>query len=247
MLCSKPVDATGALLPPTLALGGIAKEVFLRIRQAVDAGVIDLLQDAVDLHCVDAALGDFLREARRGALARRAPGLVCTGLVCTGSVCTGSVCIGKVDQRDDPGDVVHRFVVSDYLLIPNVPGISELSVLLAAVIGAGIGFLWYNTYPAQVFMGDVGALALGGTFGTVAVLSKNELLSVIIGGIFVLEAVSVVTQTTSYKLTGKRVFRMAPIHHHFELLGWAENKVVVRFWIVSGIFALLALSTLKLR
>lgn len=145
------------------------------------------------------------------------------------------------------GGQVQRFVVSDYLLIPSVPGISELSVVLAAVIGAGLGFLWYNTYPAQVFMGDVGALALGGTFGTVAVLSKNELLSVIIGGIFVLEAVSVVTQTTSFKLTGKRVFRMAPIHHHFEKKGWPEPRVTVRFWIISIVLSLLALASLKLR
>jgi len=142
---------------------------------------------------------------------------------------------------------VQRFVVSDYLLIPKVDGIQELAPLLAAVIGAGIGFLWYNTYPAQVFMGDVGALALGGTLGTVAVLSKNEMLSMIVGGIFVLEAVSVITQTTSYKLTGKRVFRMAPIHHHFEKKGWPEPRVTVRFWIISIILALVALASLKLR
>ena len=116
------------------------------------------------------------------------------------------------------------FDVSEYLLIPKVPGVQELTILCAAVIGAGIGFLWYNTFPAQVFMGDVGSLALGGVLGCLAVFSKNELLSVLILGIFVLESVSVITQTTSYKLTGKRVFRMAPIHHHFELKGWAEPK-----------------------
>lgn len=140
-----------------------------------------------------------------------------------------------------------RFDVARYLLIPVVPGAEELTILLAAVVGSGIGFLWYNTYPAMVFMGDVGALSLGGTLGTVAVLSKNELLSVIIGGIFVVEAVSVITQTTSYKLTGKRVFRMAPIHHHFEKKGWPEPRVTVRFWIISIMLALVALASLKLR
>ena len=142
---------------------------------------------------------------------------------------------------------VHRFVMSDYLLIPSVPGAQELTVVAAAVIGAGVGFLWYNTFPAQVFMGDVGALALGGTLGMFAILSKNELLTLIIGGIFVVEALSVITQTTSYKLTGKRVFRMAPIHHHFEKKGWPEPRVTVRFWIISIILALVALASLKLR
>lgn len=143
--------------------------------------------------------------------------------------------------------VVHRFVMSDYLMIPNVPGAQELAVVAAAVIGAGVGFLWYNTFPAQVFMGDVGALALGGTLGMFAILSKNELLTLIIGGIFVVEALSVITQTTSFKLTGKRVFRMAPIHHHFEKKGWPEPRVTVRFWIISIILALVALASLKLR
>jgi phospho-N-acetylmuramoyl-pentapeptide-transferase len=147
----------------------------------------------------------------------------------------------------DVGGEVQKFDVAAYLLIPKVAGIQELAPLLAAVIGSGVGFLWYNTYPAQVFMGDVGALALGGTYGMVAVLSKNEWLSVIIGGIFVLEAVSVVTQTTSYKLTGKRVFRMAPIHHHFEKKGWPEPRVTVRFWIISVVLSLIALASLKLR
>ena len=116
-----------------------------------------------------------------------------------------------------------------------------------AIIGAGIGFLWFNTFPAQVFMGDVGSLALGGAIGMLAVLTKNEILSVIICGLFVVEALSVIIQTTSYKLTGRRVFRMAPIHHHFEKLGWQEPKIVVRFWIVSIMFAIASLATLKLR
>ena len=116
-----------------------------------------------------------------------------------------------------------------------------------AMIGAGIGFLWYNTYPAQVFMGDVGSLALGGGLGMLAVLTKNELLSLILGGVFVVEAVSVVTQVTSYKLSGKRVFLMAPIHHHFEKKGWPEPRIIVRFWIISILLALVALSSLKLR
>lgn len=139
------------------------------------------------------------------------------------------------------------FDVSAYLLIPKVPGVQELTILCAAVIGAGIGFLWYNTFPAQVFMGDVGSLALGGVLGCLAVFSKNELLSVLILGVFVLESVSVITQTTSYKLTGKRVFRMAPIHHHFELKGWAEPKIIVRFWIIALMLSVIALANIKLR
>ena len=137
--------------------------------------------------------------------------------------------------------------IAEYLDIPSVPMASELTIFCGAVFGAGIGFLWYNTFPAQVFMGDVGSLALGGSIGMLAVLTKNELLSVILGGIFVLEAVSVVTQVASFKLTGKRIFRMAPIHHHFELKGWAEPKIIVRFWIISIMLALVALSSLKLR
>lgn len=139
------------------------------------------------------------------------------------------------------------FDVSSYLLIPKVGGVQELTILCAAVIGAGFGFLWYNTFPAQVFMGDVGSLALGGVLGCLAVFSKNEFLSVIILGIFVLESVSVITQTTSYKLTGKRVFRMAPIHHHFELKGWAEPKIIVRFWIIAFMLSVIALANIKLR
>ncbi len=145
------------------------------------------------------------------------------------------------------GAVINKMPLSDYLLVPKVPEAYELAVVLSSLIGAGLGFLWYNSYPAQVFMGDVGSLALGGTLGAVAVFTKNEFLSVIIGGIFVLEAMSVIMQTTSYKLTGKRVFRMAPIHHHFELKGIPETKLVVRFWIVSILLALVALASLKVR
>ncbi|MCA9519824.1 MAG: phospho-N-acetylmuramoyl-pentapeptide-transferase [Myxococcales bacterium] len=137
--------------------------------------------------------------------------------------------------------------LAEYLRIPAIPQVYELPVVAGAMAGAGIGFLWYNTYPASVFMGDVGSLALGGALGTLAVLSKNELLGVIILGIFVVEAISVITQTVSYKLTGKRVFRMAPIHHHFELKGWAEPKIIVRFWIIAIFLALIAMSSLKLR
>ncbi len=137
--------------------------------------------------------------------------------------------------------------IAEYLDIPSVPMASELTIFCAAVFGAGVGFLWYNTFPAQVFMGDVGSLALGGAIGMLSILTKNEFLSVILGGVFVLEAVSVVTQVASFKLTGRRIFRMAPIHHHFELKGWAEPKIIVRFWIISLMLALVALSSLKLR
>ena len=126
-------------------------------------------------------------------------------------------------------------------------GSGELAVYCMAVVGASLGFLWYNAHPAQVFMGDTGSLALGGTLGVVAVLLKRELLLVIIGGVFVAEALSVMIQVASFKLTGKRVFKMAPLHHHFELSGWHENKVVVRFWIVGALLVLLSLSTLKLQ
>ena len=139
------------------------------------------------------------------------------------------------------------FDISAYLLMPKIEGVQELSIFAAAIIGSGIGFLWYNTFPASIFMGDVGALALGASLGTLAVFTKNELLSAIIHGIFLMEAISVIAQTTSYKLTGKRVFRMAPIHHHFELKGWAEPKIIVRFWIISIMLALFALASLKIR
>lgn len=136
---------------------------------------------------------------------------------------------------------------SDYLNILFLREAGELTVFIAALVGASLGFLWFNTHPASVFMGDTGSLALGGALGTVAVLLKREFLLVIIGGIFVLEAVSVILQVGSYKLRRQRIFKMAPLHHHFELSGWAETKVVVRFWIVAALFALLSLSTLKLQ
>jgi phospho-N-acetylmuramoyl-pentapeptide-transferase len=144
-------------------------------------------------------------------------------------------------------NVAQRFVVARYLDIPSVTGIGELSIFCGSVVGAGIGFLWYNTYPAQVFMGDVGSLALGGGLGMCAVFTKNELLSGILGGVFFLEAVSVMVQVGSFKLTGKRVFLMAPIHHHYEKKGWPEPKIIVRFWILSILLALVGLSSLKLR
>jgi phospho-N-acetylmuramoyl-pentapeptide-transferase len=144
-------------------------------------------------------------------------------------------------------NVAQRFVVARYLDIPSVTGIGELSIYCGAVVGAGIGFLWYNTYPAQVFMGDVGSLALGGGLGMCAVFTKNELLSGILGGVFFLEAVSVMVQVASFQLTGKRVFLMAPIHHHYEKKGWPEPKIIVRFWIMSILLALVGLSSLKLR
>ena len=137
--------------------------------------------------------------------------------------------------------------LSQYLFIPYFDGMGELMVLTSAIIGAGIGFLWYNSYPAQIFMGDVGSLSLGGTLGTIAVLAKSEFLFVVIGGIFVIEALSVIIQVASFKTRGVRVFKMAPIHHHFEKLGWPETKVTVRFWVISLCLAILALSTLKTR
>ncbi len=136
---------------------------------------------------------------------------------------------------------------SAYLGIPYIVGAGELTVFAFAIVGAGLGFLWYNAYPAQVFMGDVGSLSLGGTLAILAVLTKHEVLLAIVGGIFVLETVSVILQVGSFKLRGKRIFRMAPIHHHYEKLGWSEPKIIVRFWIISVLLALVALSTLKLR
>jgi len=138
--------------------------------------------------------------------------------------------------------------LSSYLQIPSVPGAGELSIFCGAMVGAGLGFLWYNSYPAEIFMGDSGSLAMGGAIGAVAVLSKQEIVLAIAGGIFVVEALSVMAQVMFFKTTGgKRIFRMAPIHHHFELLGWPEPKVIVRFWIISILMGLLAISTLKLR
>ena len=138
-------------------------------------------------------------------------------------------------------------VFADYLHIHYVAGTGELAVLCGAVIGAGLGFLWFNAPPASIFMGDTGSLALGGMIGTIAVATKHEIVLAVIGGLFVLEAVSVIVQVVSFKLTGKRVFRMAPIHHHFEQLGWTEPQIVIRFWIISVVLALAGLSTLKLR
>jgi phospho-N-acetylmuramoyl-pentapeptide-transferase len=138
-------------------------------------------------------------------------------------------------------------VFSNYLGIPYIAGAGEVLVICATIFGAGLGFLWFNTYPAQVFMGDIGALALGAALGVIAVIVRQELVLVIMGGIFVLETVSVILQVASFKLTGKRIFRMAPIHHHYELKGWAEPKVIVRFWIITVILVLVGLSTLKLR
>jgi phospho-N-acetylmuramoyl-pentapeptide-transferase len=138
-------------------------------------------------------------------------------------------------------------VFANYLELPHVPRVAELTIFCGAMVGASIGFLWYNAHPAEIFMGDVGSLLLGGAIGTVAVMIKQELLLPFIGGVFVIEALSVILQVGSYKLRQKRIFKMAPLHHHFELLGWSESKVIVRFWIASLVFALFALTTLKLR
>jgi phospho-N-acetylmuramoyl-pentapeptide-transferase len=140
-----------------------------------------------------------------------------------------------------------NFRVADYLRIAWVPQAGELAVFCGAMVGASLGFLWFNAHPAEIFMGDVGSLALGGAIGCVAVIIKQEILLVFVGGLFVLEAASVILQVASFKLTGRRIFKMSPLHHHFELSGWRETKVVVRFWIIAIIFALLSLSTLKLR
>ena len=136
---------------------------------------------------------------------------------------------------------------STYLELPRMPQVGEVTIFCGAMVGASIGFLWYNAHPAEVFMGDVGSLALGGAIGTVAVIIKQELLLPFIGGVFVIEALSVILQVASYKMRKKRIFKMAPIHHHFELMGWSESKIIVRFWIASLVFALFALTTLKLR
>jgi len=138
-------------------------------------------------------------------------------------------------------------VFARYLGIPFVPDVGEMVVLCGSLMGAGLGFLWFNTYPAQVFMGDVGALALGAALGVIAVLVRQELVLMIMGGVFVMETVSVILQVVSYKLTGRRIFRMAPLHHHFELKGWPEPRVIVRFWIVTIILVLVGLASLKIR
>jgi phospho-N-acetylmuramoyl-pentapeptide-transferase len=145
------------------------------------------------------------------------------------------------------GATIAGFSLAEYLRIAYIPGAEELGVFCSAIFGAGVAFLWYNTYPASVFMGDVGSLALGGGLGTLAVLTKNEVASAILHGVFLAETVSVILQVWSYKTRGKRIFAMAPIHHHFELKGWAEPKIIVRFWIISIILALVALMSLKLR
>jgi phospho-N-acetylmuramoyl-pentapeptide-transferase len=135
----------------------------------------------------------------------------------------------------------------NYLLIPYIKGAGELTIFCASMLGASLGFLWFNCHPASIFMGDVGSLALGGAIGTVAILIKKELLLVIVGGIFVLEALSVIIQVLSFRLTGRRVFKIAPLHHHFQFSGWSENKIIVRFWILASLLALLTLVTLKIR
>ncbi len=140
-----------------------------------------------------------------------------------------------------------NFRIADYLQVPFYPFTGELTVVCSALVGAGLGFLWFNCHPAQVIMGDTGSLAIGGLIGVVAICCKQELLLVVVGGVFVIEAVSVILQVLSFKATGKRIFLMSPLHHHFELSGWKENTVIVRFWIVSAVFALLGLATLKLR
>jgi len=143
--------------------------------------------------------------------------------------------------------VTSRADFSGYLFLPHIPGAGELTVICGAIAGAGLGFLWFNAYPADVFMGDVGALALGAALGTIAVIVRQEIVLFIMGGVFVVETLSVIVQVASFKLTGKRVFRMAPLHHHYELKGWKENQVVVRFWIITMLLVLFGLSTLKLR
>lgn len=143
--------------------------------------------------------------------------------------------------------VTGNFKFATYLQIPYIPGVGEALIFSATMVGAGLGFLWFNSYPAQVFMGDVGALAIGAALGTLAVIVRQEIVLFVMGGVFVLETVSVMLQVASFKLTGKRIFRMAPIHHHFELKGWAEPKVIVRFWIISFVLVLAGLATLKIR
>jgi phospho-N-acetylmuramoyl-pentapeptide-transferase len=143
--------------------------------------------------------------------------------------------------------LVGNFVFANYLQVHFVPGVGEVAVFCGAMIGAGLGFLWYNAPPAKIFMGDTGSLALGGAVGAIAVATKHEIVLAVIGGLFVLETLSVMIQVVSFKLTGKRVFRMAPVHHHFEKLGWSESTIVIRFWIIAVVLALIGLATLKLR
>lgn len=143
--------------------------------------------------------------------------------------------------------VSSHIIIADYLTIPHVDGVGEVTVFCGAIVGAGLGFLWFNTYPAQVFMGDVGALALGAALGIIAVVVRQELVLLVMGGVFVMETVSVILQVASFKLTGRRIFRMAPLHHHYELKGWPEPRVIVRFWIITVVLVLAGLATLKVR
>ena len=143
--------------------------------------------------------------------------------------------------------VAGNSVFSEYLALPFLPGAGELAIFCGALAGAGLGFLWFNTYPAQIFMGDIGALAVGAALGLIAVIVRQEIVFIVMAGVFVMETVSVILQVASFKLTGKRIFRMAPIHHHFELKGWPEPRVIVRFWIISVILVLAGLATLKIR
>jgi phospho-N-acetylmuramoyl-pentapeptide-transferase len=143
--------------------------------------------------------------------------------------------------------VAGNFSFASYLGFPYISGVGEVVVFCGAMVGAGLGFLWFNTYPAQVFMGDIGALALGAALGVVAVVTRQELVLLIMGGVFVMETVSVILQVASFKLTGKRIFRMAPLHHHFELKGWPESRVIVRFWVITMILVMVGLATLKIR
>ncbi|CAN5378349.1 phospho-N-acetylmuramoyl-pentapeptide-transferase [soil metagenome] len=159
----------------------------------------------------------------------------------TGCTITAALAYGVLSY------VVGHALAAQYLLLPNHPLTGELAIMCLALVGAGMGFLWFNCHPARVFMGDTGSLALGGMLGIVAICSKQEVLLVVIGGVFVMEAMSVILQVASFKLRGKRLFAMSPIHHHFELIGWKESQVIVRFWIMSIIFALVGLATLKLR
>lgn len=158
-----------------------------------------------------------------------------------GPIITSAMTLGVIAYASGHAEI------SAYLYIPFIDGVGETVVLASAIMGAGVGFLWYNSYPAQIFMGDVGSLSLGGVLGAIAVVTKSEILFVLIGGIFVAEALSVIIQVVSYKFRKKRVFKMAPLHHHFELLGWPEPKVIVRFWIISLFLAILAIVTLKMR
>lgn len=158
-----------------------------------------------------------------------------------GPIITSAACLGLFAYASGHKEL------ANYLFIPYVENLGELTVVAASIVGAGVGFLWYNSYPAQIFMGDAGSLSLGGILGTMAVLSKNEILFAVIGGIFVVEAISVIVQVGSFKLRKKRIFKMAPIHHHFELTGLSEPKLIVRFWIVSIFLAIISLATLKIR